>query len=91
MNILQNEITKLFYQSSAAAFLFATGLGSVRHFHPRRSNWTIGQTVVTTSGSVAGHIASNQSAVSEYLGTSYAQAPAGTLRFAPTVYRKVLG
>jgi len=49
------------------------------------SNWTVGQTVQTNSGPVSGHAAKNQSAVSEYLGIPYAQAPVGDLRFAAPV------
>lgn len=47
------------------------------------SNWTVGQTVKTYSGSVTGHAAANDSTVSEYLGIPYAQAPVGLLRWAP--------
>ncbi|CAG8950196.1 hypothetical protein HYFRA_00008433 [Hymenoscyphus fraxineus] len=49
------------------------------------SNWTIGQTVQTSSGPVAGHAARNQSGVSEYLGIPFAQPPIGDLRFAAPV------
>jgi len=51
------------------------------------SNWTVGQTVQTSSGSVIGHAARNASAssVSEYLGIPFAQAPTGDLRFAAPV------
>lgn len=48
----------------------------------RESNWTVGQTVQTTSGPVNGHPATNASQVSEYLGIPFAQAPIGDLRFA---------
>ncbi|KAI4154657.1 MAG: hypothetical protein LQ340_001544 [Diploschistes diacapsis] len=47
--------------------------------HPR--SWTVGQPVQTTSGTVAGHAASNLTHVSEYLGIPYAQPPLGALRF----------
>jgi hypothetical protein len=51
------------------------------------SNWTVGQTVNTTSGSVAGHAALNQTGVSEYLGIPFAQPPVADLRFeAPVKY-----
>ncbi|EHL00500.1 putative Acetylcholinesterase 1 [Glarea lozoyensis 74030] len=51
------------------------------------SNWTVGQTVKTTSGSVAGHAALNQTEVSEYLGIPFAQPPVADLRFeAPVKY-----
>jgi cholinesterase len=51
------------------------------------SNWTIGQTVQTSSGPVSGHAARNATAatVSEYLGIPFAQAPTGNLRFAAPV------
>ncbi|KAF7874913.1 hypothetical protein EAF04_002087 [Stromatinia cepivora] len=53
----------------------------------RQSNWTVGQTVQTTSGPVNGHAALNESQVSEYLGIPFAKPPLGHLRFAaPVVY-----
>lgn len=53
----------------------------------RQSNWTVGQTVETSSGRVSGQPAKNASAseVSEYLGIPYGQAPIGDLRFAAPV------
>lgn len=48
-----------------------------------QTNWTIGQTVQTSSGSVQGHAAPLKANVSEYLGIPFAQPPVGTLRFAP--------
>jgi hypothetical protein len=51
----------------------------------RDSSWKVGQTVNTTSGSVSGHAAKNQSEVSEYLGIPFAQPPIGQLRFAAPV------
>lgn len=51
-------------------------------FHPRQTNWTIGQTVQTSSGPVQGHSAPNATQVSEYLGIPYAVPPVGDLRFA---------
>jgi len=48
----------------------------------RQSNWTVGQTVQTSSGPVSGHAASNASQVSEYLGIPFAVPPVGDLRFA---------
>ncbi|KAF2707420.1 cholinesterase precursor [Pleomassaria siparia CBS 279.74] len=39
--------------------------------------------VVTTSGSIIGHRASNRTGVTEFLGIRYGQAPVGSLRFAP--------
>ncbi len=51
----------------------------------RASNWTVGQTVQTSSGPVTGHAATNDSEVSEYLGIPFAVAPVGALRFAAPV------
>lgn len=42
-------------------------------------------TVNTTNGPITGHLASNASAVIEYLGIPYAKPPIGDLRFAPPV------
>lgn len=53
--------------------------------HLRQSNWTVGQTVQTSSGPVSGHPAKNDSQVSEYLGIPFGQAPIGDLRFAAPV------
>ncbi|KAE9367175.1 alpha/beta-hydrolase [Stipitochalara longipes BDJ] len=39
--------------------------------------------VMTSSGPVTGHAASNNSSVTEFLGIRYAQAPSGSLRFEP--------
>jgi cholinesterase len=53
----------------------------------RASNWTVGQTVQTSSGPVNGHEASNDTGVSEYLGIPYAISPVGDLRWtAPQKY-----
>lgn len=49
------------------------------------SNWTVGQVVLTSSGAVSGHAASDATGVSEYLGIPFAQPPVGELRFAPPV------
>lgn len=48
----------------------------------RQSNWTVGQTVQTSSGPVNGQAASNATAVSTYLGIPFAVPPVGDLRFA---------
>lgn len=64
---------------TGAVSVCATGL------QERASNWTIGQTVNTTSGPVNGHPAANQSSVSQYLGIPFAQPPIGDLRFAAPV------
>jgi hypothetical protein len=53
--------------------------------YQRKQNFTIGQIVETSSGAVAGHVATNYPGVSEYLGIPYAQAPVGDLRFAAPV------
>ena len=47
-------------------------------------NYTVGQTVDTSSGPVAGHAATTAgySEVSEYLGIPFGQPPVGALRFA---------
>ncbi|KAL2069387.1 hypothetical protein VTL71DRAFT_14066 [Oculimacula yallundae] len=50
-------------------------------------NWTVGQVVETSSGSVSGHAASVAVEVSEYLGIPFAQPPVGDLRWmAPKKY-----
>jgi hypothetical protein len=58
---------------------------SIEGLLERQSNWTVGQTVQTSSGPVSGHPAANDSQVSEYLGIPYGQAPIGDLRFAAPV------
>lgn len=51
-------------------------------------NWTVGQVVDTSSGSVTGHAASVNAEVSEYLGIPFAQPPVGDLRWtAPQAYK----
>ncbi|KAK2764831.1 carboxylesterase [Colletotrichum kahawae] len=50
---------------------------------PSFGNWSIGQTVSTTSGRVLGHAAQDVPNVSEYLGIPYAAAPVGARRFQP--------
>ncbi|KAL2832636.1 Alpha/Beta hydrolase protein [Aspergillus pseudoustus] len=52
---------------------------------PTHADWTVGQTVRTTSGLVVGHAAANAPGVSEYLGIPYAVPPLGRLRFQPPV------
>ncbi|RDW74761.1 carboxylic ester hydrolase-18 [Coleophoma cylindrospora] len=52
------------------------------HFQHKRSNFTIGQIVETSSGPVAGHASTTHLEVSEYLGIPYARPPVGDLRFA---------
>jgi hypothetical protein len=58
---------------------------SIEGLLERQSNWTVGQTVQTSSGPVSGHPATNDSQVSQYLGIPYGQAPIGDLRFASPV------
>jgi hypothetical protein len=48
----------------------------------RRADFTVGQPVRTTSGTVVGHAAKTRPQVSEYLGIPYALPPVGSLRFA---------
>lgn len=51
-----------------------------------QTNWTVGQTVLTSSGPVQGHKAPDTS-VSEYLGIPFAKPPIGDLRWrAPVTY-----
>ncbi|KAK6067405.1 carboxylesterase [Seiridium cupressi] len=54
-------------------------------FSRTSARWVVGQTVNTTSGSVIGHPASNNTEVSEYLGIPYAQPPVDNLRWQPPV------
>jgi Carboxylesterase family len=62
-----------------------TRASSIERLLERQSNWTVGQTVQTSSGPVSGHPAADDSQVSEYLGIPYGQAPIGDLRFAAPV------
>lgn len=64
----------------ATKFLF--GLAAAAVSVGAQANWTVGQTVLTSSGSVQGHASSQSPNVSEYLGIPFAQPPVGTLRFA---------
>ncbi|KAB8300033.1 hypothetical protein EYC80_000272 [Monilinia laxa] len=73
----------ILFISAVAASVKASAL-----LQNRESNWTVGQTVQTTSGPVNGHAALNESQVSEYLGIPFAKPPVGDLRFAaPVAYR----
>jgi hypothetical protein len=74
-------------KTSILIFAFAGGTLS-QDIHERASNWTVGQTVQTTSGPVKGHAAYNVTTeVSEYLGIPYAIPPVGDLRWkAPQRY-----
>lgn len=69
----------------SSVLLALTATASAFHLQQRQSNWTVGQTVQTSSGPVTGHAAKNHSEVSEYLGIPYAQAPVGNLRFSAPV------
>ncbi|KAG9242147.1 Alpha/Beta hydrolase protein [Calycina marina] len=51
----------------------------------QEGNWTVGQSVKTTSGPVTGHAGTTVANVSEYLGIPFAQPPVGDLRFAAPV------
>nr|POE82248.1 para-nitrobenzyl esterase [Quercus suber] len=53
------------------------------HSECDQCEFKVGQAVLTTSGLVHGHAASNATQVSEYLGIPFAQPPLGDLRFAP--------
>lgn len=70
---------------SSAILALAGSLVTASVLEVRNSTWTVGQTVQTSSGPVAGHPASNNSLVSEYLGIPYGQSPTGDLRFAAPV------
>lgn len=73
---------RLLFACAAAATSVVAGRSEFRR---QEGNWTVGQTVQTGSGPVSGHPASNDSAVSEYLGIPFAAAPVGDLRFAAPV------
>jgi hypothetical protein len=73
-----NMKTSLLFSIAAASSAYATELIARQE---TASNWTVGQTVQTSSGAVSGHAASNQTAVSEYLGIPFALPPIGDLRF----------
>ncbi|KAK4119589.1 alpha/beta-hydrolase [Parathielavia appendiculata] len=68
---------------SLVTVALAMPLAAASTCHPPK--WTVGQTVLTTSGPVEGHAAAVASEVSEYLGIPYAQPPVGSLRFQPPV------
>ena len=65
--------------------LVAASCALAAQLEERAANWTVGQTVKTSSGPVSGHPATNDSDVSEYLGIPFGQAPIGDLRFAAPV------
>lgn len=67
--------------STLLSLACATAAGALT-VERRQSNWTVGQEVQTSSGTIKGHKADNQSEVSEYLGIPYGKAPIGDLRFA---------
>lgn len=74
-------------KTSILSFAFSGGALS-QEINDRASNWTVGQTVQTTSGPVRGHAAYDVTTeVSEYLGIPYAIPPVGDLRWtAPQRY-----
>jgi cholinesterase len=69
-------------KASFLSFLAVPALMPVDALQQRQSNWTVGQTVQTSSGAVHGHAALNATQVSEYLGVPFAAPPVGDLRFA---------
>lgn len=58
---------------------------SLTNAAPLQTEFTIGQPVKTTSGTVVGHAAKTRAEVSEYLGIPFAQAPVNELRWAAPV------
>ena len=74
-----------FAMRSLALSLVAASCALAAKLEERAANWTVGQTVKTSSGPVNGHPATNDSDVSEYLGIPFGQAPIGDLRFAAPV------
>ncbi|KAI8203364.1 hypothetical protein K4K49_008427 [Colletotrichum sp. SAR 10_70] len=70
---------RLFWPEAGLA-AFAGLVAASQNHH--RADWL---TVSTTNGPITGHLASNASAVIEYLGIPYAKPPVGDLRFAPPV------
>lgn len=77
---MMKSVTLLVFASAAGGFA-----SNFEGIQPRQANWTVGQTVQTSSGPVAGHAATNDSTVSEYLGIPFGKAPIGDLRFAAPV------
>jgi hypothetical protein len=66
---------QLFFGKAAAiAALVSSSLAATQNAEPR---------VSSSSGTIIGHPASNKQDVIEFLGIRYAQAPTGSLRFAP--------
>jgi cholinesterase len=65
-----------FTTSTSFALLAASAYGSP-------AEWTVGQAVNTTSGTVIGHAAKLDTSVSEYLGIPLAEPPVGKLRWMP--------
>jgi hypothetical protein len=70
---------------TAFTALFLSLASASPQFQHKQCNFTVGQIIETSSGSVAGHAATLYPEVSEYLGIPYAQAPVGGLRFAAPV------
>jgi hypothetical protein len=60
-----------------------TDAAQVPFLLPKRSGWTVGQAVHTSSGTVRGCAAPDANEVSMYLGIPYAKPPIGNLRFEP--------
>ena len=70
---------------TAFTALFLSLASASPQFQQKECDFTVGQIVETSSGSVAGHAATLYPEVSEYLGIPYAQPPVGDLRFAAPV------
>lgn len=68
----------ILFSSSAIVLLSILGHGIIKAYGRR---FTVGQGVVTSSGLVLGHPASQKTQVSEYLGIPFAKPPIGSLRF----------
>jgi hypothetical protein len=82
------EMQILSFKLIACALVVPVAIASADTEHEstsRQIEWSIGQTVQTSSGPVNGHGAPVKSDVSEYLGIPYAQPPVGTLRWQPPV------
>jgi hypothetical protein len=66
-------------------FQFGYTLAAPQSAQLLKREWTVGQAVKTSSGTVLGHNANNKTQVSEYLGIPFAKPPIGSLRWAAPV------